>query len=387
MLPDIRLSPDFRIGFIGGGQLARMSAYQAGRFGFKTGALTSPSGNDPMEAVTPHTFRGDANSEETLLELAEWSDVITLENEFLDANLLRKVSEKSGTPIIPSADAFEKVEDKFIEKTTFSNAGIPVATFAEVKNEADLKSFGAKTGWPYVLKSAKGGYDGYGNKTVGTVREAAKAFDDLGGNSGKQIIAEEWVTFEKELAVIVARNEFGTVIYPCCETIQENHICKVVIAPAPVDRHIRKQAEEIAVSAMEAIGAYGLFAFEFFLTKDGRLLLNESAPRPHNSGHYSIEACQTSQFENHIRTISDMKPGSTAMRSPYAVMINMLGKKSGPAIMTGFEALDEFEDTHLHIYGKQVSRPGRKMGHLTLLGNNPQELLQKARNIESNIYL
>lgn len=381
------LSSSFKLGIIGGGQLARMSAYQAFRYGIQVGAVTSPSGIDPMEEVTPHVFRGSINDFDTLKKLADWADVITLENEFLDGDLLERLKQETGTPIYPDPSSFKKIENKRIEKETFSNAGIPVAPFMVINNPDDLKEAGTTFGWPYILKSSKGGYDGYGNATVKNIKEASEGFSKLGGTSGREIIAEQRIAFTHELAVLTARNEHGMVIYPCVETIQENHICTKVIAPARIPRALRVQACELAAAATEAINGKGLFAFEFFLTADNSILLNESAPRPHNSGHYTIETCITSQFENHVRTVIGLPPAAVDMRAPAAVMINILGKVNGAATAKNEQHFGFEKDTHLHVYGKKDSRIGRKMGHITLLGTHSDELLQKAILTEKSIQL
>jgi len=378
----------FKLGIIGGGQLARMSAYQAYRLGMQVGAVCSPSGTDPMEQLTPHIFRGDVSGYETLMEIAKWADVITLENEFLDADVLARVQKDSGTPVYPSPETFRLIENKRIEKETFRDAGIPVAGFMVITSENDLKKAGAKLGWPFVLKSSKGGYDGYGNAMVANQDEARKGFNKLGGNDGREVIAEETIEFVKELAVMVARNEHGAVAYPCVETIQENHICTKVIAPARVERHIREKCEALALKAAEAIDGKGMFGFEFFLTGDGELLLNESAPRPHNSGHYTIEACQASQFENHVRAVAGLPLVKPEMRTNTAVMINLLGQGDGDAVLRCSEVPDsDNEDVHIHSYGKLKCRTGRKMGHYTVLGENPEMVYERALKLQDYIQI
>ncbi len=384
MSTSFELPASFRLGFIGGGQLARMSAMQAFRFGIEVGAVCSESGSDPMEKVTPTIFRGDVSDYDTLMKLAEWANVITLENEFLDADVLAKVEQDSGTPVFPSPETFRLIENKRIEKETFRNAGIPVAPFRVVKSEEELPKTGMQLGWPYMLKSSKGGYDGYGNKKVSNFAQAEAGFRALGGTEGREVIAEKNVSFTRELAVMVARNEQGTVTYPCCETIQENHICTRVIVPAPVNRSIRDTCESLARKAAEAINGKGLFGFEFFLTEDDELLLNESAPRPHNSGHFSIEACSVSQFENHVRAVCGLPPVQPTMRFNAAVMVNLLGKSSGDAVLKLPDYGQNDEEIHVHAYGKTTARPGRKMGHLTVLGNNPDTVLKRALQAESD---
>ena len=310
---------------------------------------------------------------------------MTLENEFIDSEILAKAQKQSGTNIFPSPHSFAKIENKLIEKRTFEEAGIPVTPYQLVKTIDHLKRFGEEYGWPYVLKSSKGGYDGYGNETVNSIGEAKKAFDNLGGHNDHNIIAEAFVDFTHELAVQVARNETGHVVYPCCETVQENHICVGVKSPAPVSQSIQKEAQEMAVKATKAIDGKGIFAYEFFLTKNGNLLLNESAPRPHNSGHYTIEGCITSQFENHIRAVMGLPLGSTKLSSPAVAMVNLLGTYERKAqVDNALNALD-VSDGHLHIYGKLESRTGRKMAHYTLLGETVEEIYSRASKLTHDI--
>lgn len=388
--PSARKSPfdaRFTIGFIGGGQLARMSALQAFRFGMQVAVYATSSSTEPVERMTPLVVRGGLNDTEALISFARMCDVITLENEFIDSEVLQAVTEATGVPILPGPESFARIEDKLTEKKTFRDAGIPVTPFAVIKRPADLESFAARHGWPYVLKSAKGGYDGYGNATVKRLDDATKAWSGLGGKDGRIVIAEAFVPFTMELAVMVARNQTGHVVYPCVESIQQGHICKEIIVPARVTPEIQAQARELALAATEAIDGVGLFGFEFFLTTDNQILLNESAPRPHNSGHYTMEACVTSQFENHIRAVCGLPLGSAAMRAPSAVMINILGSRDGNAVADGTDSVLKTPDAHLHVYGKSSSRLGRKMAHLTLLGSDPGETLERAHKLADEVVI
>lgn len=379
------LSATFKLGFLGAGQLAKMSGLQAARYGMQTAAFSNRSEDEPLQFTTPHSTAGSFGTADDMTRFAGDCDVLTLENEFIDSKLLAEVQEKSGTPIYPSPKSFSLIENKFIEKQTFQNAGIPVTPYAIIKNEDDIKSFVDTYGWPFVMKSSKGGYDGYGNETVADLTGAKKAFKNLGGDDGHAIIAEAFVDFTKELAVQVARNETGHVVYPCCETVQKEHICVAVQSPAPVDEDIRKKAQELALKATEAIDGVGIYAFEFFLKSDGELLLNESAPRPHNSGHYTIEGCITSQFENHVRAATGLPLGSAELRSPVVVMINLLGEQDQDAQMYYADDALEASDGHLHIYGKLDSRTGRKMGHYTLLGDDLRDTYEKAQRLTQAI--
>lgn len=379
------LSANFKLGFLGAGQLARMSALQAFRYGIQIGVFSDRDENEPVQFITPHSHTGSFSSVDDLTAFAKTCDVLTLENEFIGSEVLKEVQQQSGTPIFPSPHSFARIENKLIEKQTFEEAGIPVTPYALVNSENHLQSFGKEYGWPYMLKSSKGGYDGYGNETVTTIDEAVIAFENLGGHSDRDILAEAFVDFKKELAIQVARNEIGHVVYPCCETIQKNHICVGVKSPAPVDKAIQIRAQKLAINAMEAIDGKGILAFEFFLKQDGELLLNESAPRPHNSGHYTIEGCVASQFENHVRAVLGLPLGSTQLRSPAVAMINLLGTNERNArVDNAFEVL-KADDGHLHIYGKLDSREGRKMGHFTLLGNDMNKTYKKAQELTKKI--
>jgi 5-(carboxyamino)imidazole ribonucleotide synthase len=381
------LQAGFTLGFIGGGQLARMSALQAFRFGMNIAVYATSSTTEPVEHMTPLVFRGGLDDVDKLTEFAKSCDVVTLENEFVDASVLTEVVQRSGTPIFPTAHSFALIGDKLTEKRTFQAAGIPVAPFEEIRKTADIIAFGEEFGWPFVLKSAKGGYDGYGNATTRNMEEATAGFDRLGGNSGQLIIAEAFVPFSMELAVMVARNKTGIKVYPCVESIQKDHICKEIIAPARIPKELQVQTQELAIAAVEAIDGIGVFGFEFFLTHDNQILLNESAPRPHNSGHYTIEGCITSQFENHVRAVSGLPLGSTEMLAPTAVMVNILGKRNGSAQVENAETLLSTTNAHLHVYGKGVSKLGRKMGHVTLLGIDTDDTFIKATSLENKIIL
>lgn len=379
------LQSGYTLGFLGAGQLARMSALQAFRFGIQIAVYSDRPEDEPVQFMTPYSHSGAFNDLDTIVRFASRCDVITLENEFIDSSILRLAEEQTGTKIYPSPRSFALIENKLIEKQTFEKAGIPVTPYALVSSEKGLEEFGKENGWPYMLKSSKGGYDGYGNETVRDIEDATAAFRRLGGGEGRDILAEAFVDFSHELAVQVARNSTGTVVYPCCETVQKNHICVAVRSPAPIDPALQKKAQELAVAATESINGRGIFAYEFFLTHSGKLLLNESAPRPHNSGHYTIEGCVTSQFENHIRAVLDLPLGDTSLRKPFAVMINLLGTESRNAEIEQAKKALKKTDGHLHMYGKLQSKPGRKMGHYTLLGDNSDNIFNEAEALTNDI--
>lgn len=376
---------NYKLGFLGAGQLARMSALQAFRYGIQVSVFSDRTENEPVQFMTPYSISGSFESVEDMVAYAKDCDVITLENEFIGSDLLKQVQEQSGTPIYPSPESFSLIENKLIEKQTFENAGIPVTPYALITSEDDLASFGDNHGWPYLLKSSKGGYDGYGNKTVHDLGEAQHAFKAFGGDKGYDIIAEAFVDFTHELAVQVVRNETGVKVYPVCETVQENHINVAVLSPAQIHKEHMEEAQRLAIIATEAIDGKGIFAYEFFLTVDGRVLMNESAPRPHNSGHYTIEGCVTSQFENHVRAVMGMPLGSTELRSSAVVSINLLGTQNRDSQVDEVTGALAESDGHLHMYGKLQSKVGRKMGHYTLLGDHVAETYHQAKELTKNL--
>jgi len=381
------LESGFTIGFLGAGQLARMSALQAFRFGMRVASFSDREETEPLEFITPYTYKGSFDDVGSMVEFAEFCDVITLENEFIDSSILFSLREQTGTPIYPSPETFEKIENKEIEKLTFDEAGIPVTPSRRVESTEEIEAFGEEFGWPIVLKSSKGGYDGYGNKTVDKAGDAGQALKELGGGEGREIIAEAFVDFSHELAVQVACNGTETVVYPCVETVQQDHICVAVQAPAEIDEELTEEAQSLAKRAVKAIDGRGIFAFEFFLTSDNQILLNETAPRPHNSGHYSIEGCITSQFENHIRAVSGLPLGDTGMIKKAAVMINLLGTQNRETCVDFYEDCLNQPNGHLHIYGKTHSKTGRKMAHYTLLGDDPDEIYSQAIRCTLNIQI
>ena len=366
---DATLPPDDRrrhpaIGIIGGGQLARMTAMAALQMGCDTVVLERTA-SGPAATLATHLVVGDWNDAETLASLASRVDVVTLENEFIDAGRLA-VLERAGTLVLPTSATIALVQDKLRQKETLAAAGLAVAPFHGVDSADDVRRLGATLGWPLLLKARLGAYDGKGNVTLRSPGEVDEAWSALGGDKGRLLYVEGFCHFSRELAIIITRGRDGSVaVYPLVETEQEDHICRIVRAPAPVDPLVGDAARDLAVRAVEAVGAVGSFGVELFLMTDGRLAINELAPRVHNSGHFSIEACACSQFENHVRAVLGWPLGSTAMRTPAAVMVNLLGRGEGPGWPGGMQEAVAVPGASVHIYGKAASRRGRKMGHVT----------------------
>ncbi len=378
MLPSIYApSQPFTLGILGGGQLAKMTAQEAYRMGMRV-AVIEHGENSPAGVMTKLEYPGGWKDAEELERFIAASDIITLENEFIDPEILDTIAERRL--VFPTPATMRLVQDKFTQKTTMSAAGVSVPHFAEIATKADLVAFGEQHGYPFVAKTRKFGYDGYGNATIRRETEIDMVWRRfMEGEEPRPIMAESFVTFTKELAVMVARNRRGEVaVYPCVQTIQQGHICVTVLAPAPIEEHLQKRAQEIAVQCVEAVNGVGVFGIEMFLTVDDQIVFNEIAPRPHNSGHYTIEACFTSQFENCIRAVTNMPLGSAGMRVPAACMINLLGERTGSGIPDSVLEMLRIDTVALHLYGKKDVRMGRKMGHLTATGATVDEAFAAA---------
>ena len=366
-----------RIGIVGGGQLAKMTALSALEFGCDIHILErNPEG--PAMNLAGKTFIGDWDNPDDLLKLAEHADVITLENEFVDANSLSEL-EKAGHTLFPTAKSIGLVQDKYIQKQTLQEAGLPLSPFRSIESREEILEVAKELNWPLVIKTRRNGYDGKGNATINNENELDAAWYKLDGDN-RTLYAEAFCPFVSELAIIITTSRNGEVAtYPLVESVQRDHICHIVRAPALVSDSITENAIDIAQRAVVAIGAIGSFGVEMFLTKDGEVIINELAPRVHNSGHYTIEACECSQFENHVRAVLGWPLGSTKMVKPAAVMVNLLGQGHGNGQPAGFNEAMDMPGVHIHIYGKELSMPGRKMGHVTALGETIAEAEKAAQ--------
>ena len=365
------------LGVLGGGQLARMTAEAAARLGVEL-VVMEREPNSPAARIAAREVVGAWLDFERLAELAEGTLAVTLENEFVDVAALEWL-EARGVAVYPSARTLGLIQDKYHQKRFMRDAGLPMVEFATVASAEDVEQAGESWGWPLVLKGRRNSYDGYGNATLRGPADVAPAFARLGFPE-RTLFVERWAPFTRELAVMVARGRDGAVaVYPVVETLQQNHICHIVRAPAPGDPAKLAQAASVAQRAVEVIEGVGVFGVELFELPDGAILYNEIAPRPHNSGHYTIEGCVTSQFENHTRAVLGLPLGSTAMTAPAAVMVNTLGVRNGPAVARGMARALAIPGAHVHVYGKLASRAGRKMGHITALGATIAEAEAVAR--------
>lgn len=367
------------LGILGGGQLARMTAYAALRLGMRVHILEKFAGS-PAGSIAHKEVVGTPEDHDLLRAFAAECDVVTLESEFVNEEHLVEI-ERAGSTLYPGSACVGKIQDKLIQKRTLEDAGIPTARFRAVEDGADAARFGDEFGYPFVLKSRRGGYDGYGNATIRSAADIAPAWERIThGELRNELYCEAFVPFVKELAIMVAGGCGGEMaLYPVVETVQRNHICHTVTAPAGVPEQIVGLVNEYARRAVEAIEGVGIFGVELFLTAAGDVLVNELAPRPHNSGHYTIEGCITSQFENHIRAVMGWPLGSTAiLRAPGVAMVNILGRRDAAGAVANYAEVLRDPDVHVHIYGKETSRPGRKMGHITLLAPTVEQAEQRA---------
>lgn len=375
--PDISDAVCYRLGIIGGGQLAKMTAMAALQLGCDVVVLERNS-ISPAASLATHSLIGDWDDPEELLRLASHVDLVTLENEFVNADSLKVLAENNYT-LFPTAKTMALIQDKYLQKQTYLKAGISVPDFQAVSSPEDILTAGDKFGWPMVLKKRRNSYDGKGNYTVSSRNDIEPAWQQLDGENNELYI-EAFCPFTMELAIIITRSRNGDLAsYPVVETIQKNHVCHVVKAPAEIPQNIATQATEIAQLAITEIDAVGSFGVEMFITENNEILLNEIAPRVHNSGHYTIEACACSQFENHVRAVLGWPLGSTAMVKPAAVMINLLGTDKSAGYPTGIERALSVPGTHVHIYGKTMSGAGRKMGHITAVADTIENAYASAR--------
>ena len=373
-----------RLGIVGGGQLARMTALAGLQLGCEVVVLER-NHHSPAANLASHSIVGDWDDPEDLLQLAAQVDVVTLENEFVDAASLQAL-EAGGHALFPTARSIALVQDKLVQKHTLADAGLPVPRFCAAESPETVARAAGEFGLPLLLKARRNAYDGKGNVTVRALDEIDGAWQKLGGNDGNELFVEAYCPFLKELAVIITRGRDGaTATYPLVETVQRDHICHIVCAPAPVAGVITERALDIARRAVTAVGAVGSFGVEMFLTASGEIFINELAPRVHNSGHYTIEACVCSQFENHVRAVLGWPLGDTRMVTPAAVMVNLLGDRKAVGRPVGIEQALTVSGAHLHIYGKAMSGAGRKMGHVTALGATMDEALATAERAAKQI--
>lgn len=353
-----------KIGILGGGQLARMIMEESYKFDLEFVVLSNTP-SSPAGMLTKHEMVGDWNDEAVLSSFAGACDVVTLENEFIDYKKIAYI-ESLGKPVHPSSNIIRLIQDKLIQKQTLKDLGIPSAEFVPVSTIDEIKSFAKEFTYPIILKSRTMGYDGKGNYKIDSEEDIDKAIETIGARG--ELMCEAFVNFKMEIAIQAARNKSGEIkIYPVVETIQKNHICHIVKASEKKFTELKDEVNSIATKILQELDYVGVMGIEMFLMDDNSILVNELAPRVHNTGHYSIEGCYTSQFENHTRAVLDLPLGDVSMREDSAVMINILGEKDAPAKVVRLGAVLQTDRAYVHIYGKRETKIGRKMGHITVL--------------------
>jgi len=367
-----------RVGVIGGGQLARMMIPAAIELGVDLRVLAEGEG---MSAALAATQVGDYTDAATVLSFARDVDVITFDHEHVPQDVLRALVDE-GIPVRPGPGALAIAQDKLLMRERLSELGLPVPDWARVESPAELDEFIAAHGGVAVVKTPRGGYDGKGVRVVRSSGEVSEWFATIveDGRAGA-LLAEELVEFRRELAQLVARRPSGeTVAWPLVETVQVSGVCSEVIAPAPKSAgRIADLAGDIAFAVAEGLDVTGVLAVELFETVDDRVLINELAMRPHNSGHWSMDGATTGQFEQHLRAVLDLPLGGTGTHAPWAVMVNILGgPEEGTIADRTPGALAGHPTVKLHAYGKSP-RPGRKVGHVTAIGADLDEVVYEAR--------
>ncbi|MDT0275103.1 5-(carboxyamino)imidazole ribonucleotide synthase [Blastococcus goldschmidtiae] len=373
------------VAMVGGGQLARMTHQAAIALGQSLRVL-SAGPEESAALVTADVRIGDHGDLEALRELVDGATVLTFDHEHVPTEHLRAL-ELAGHRVAPGPAALVHAQDKLVLRAALAGAGEPQPPWARVTGADDVADFAVRHGWPVILKTPRGGYDGKGVFVVEDAAAAAELVERHG-----PLLAEQKVPMRRELSAQVARSPFGQVaVWPVVETVQRDGVCAEVLAPAPgLSEELATAAQELAVRIADRLGVVGMLAVELFETADG-VLVNELAMRPHNSGHWTIEGARTSQFEQHLRAVLDYPLGSTAMTAPVVVMANVLGGAASSPDWTG-PGLDErihhlmahWPDVKLHWYGK-TQRAGRKLGHLTALGDDVTEV--RARAVAAARYL
>lgn len=383
---ETRLKPEpTTLGVVGGGQLCRMLCEAASPLGMEV-VFVDPTPDAPANQVARDQIVAGFDEEEGLRRLAERADVLTYDIELADPDVVEDAATEASVPVHPDPDTLRTIQDKYVQKEALTDHNVPVPAYRAVETVEDLRDAADELGLPLMLKARKGGYDGRGNYPVESEEEFEDAVEAVEGT----VMIEEFVDYDRELSVIAAQGDGETALYPVTETIHREEILRRTVAPARTDEKARAKAHEVArevLDVMEGRGVYGIEMFE----DDGDISVNEIAPRPHNSGHWTIEGAHTSQFEQHARGVAGLPLGSTALRAP-TVSVNILGEE-GPRDVS-LAGVDDLlnSDAYLHWYGKREERPLRKLGHFTLTGDDEtdtdtdtDELLREADDVQDEL--
>ncbi|MFP4016907.1 MAG: 5-(carboxyamino)imidazole ribonucleotide synthase [Halanaerobiales bacterium] len=372
-----------RIGIIGGGQLGKMMILEAKKMGFYI-IILDPTAACPADSIADEHIIAAFDDEKAIRDLADKADVITYEFEHIGVEILKEL-EKEGHKVFPTARSLEIIQNKYTQKGVLLENGIPVPEFIEVSSIDDIKAAGDRFSYPLMLKSCTGGYDGKGNSVIKSPEKIGQAYQELGAGR-LPLMVEEFIPFTKEISVLACRDIDGDItVFPVGENEHRDNILYETRVPADISSRLTEEAMDLAQQVMEVFSGIGMFCIEMFVTEDKKLMINEIAPRPHNSGHYTIEGCVTSQFEQHIRAISGLPLGDTTLVRP-SVMRNILGTGSeGISRVSGIEQTLQIKGVKAHIYDKKESRPGRKMGHITVIADTLEEAAERA--LQASEYL
>ena len=371
-------STNIKIGVLGGGQLGRMLQQKALDFGLDL-AFIDPDSNAPCKEISSRFFKGDFKDFETVYSFGKTRDILTIEIEHVNVEALKKL-EDEGVKVFPQPSIIKTIQDKGLQKVFYKENNIPTSDFYLIEGKEEILAFEEE--FPFMQKMRKGGYDGQGVTPIRSKEDLEKAFE-------VPSVLEKMVDFEKELSVIVSRNENGEVkSFPCveCEFNPEANLVEFLFSPATISNEIEEKAQKIARSVIEKLEMVGILAVELFLTKDGDVLVNEIAPRPHNSGHQTIEGNYESQYGQLLRCLLNLPLGNTAIKRP-SVMVNLLGEKGymGKAIYDGIEKALAHPGVNLHLYGKAQTKPFRKMGHATIVNDSLNEAKTIAKKVQEDL--
>ena len=378
-----KLFPPATIGVIGGGQLGRMFVFEAKRMGYHVIVL-DPKPNSPAGQVADEQIVAGFDDISAYFELAKKTDVITFEFEHINAKIL-ELLENSGYRVVPSSRTLGVIQNKFNQKTMLKRIGVNVPEFSEVNNLDELTNLFQYLDQKAILKSSFNGYDGKGNIVIKSKIELEPAYQMF---SGEEVFIEELIDFTKEVSIVVVKNDTEVSFYPVVENVHQNSILIKTLVPARLTDDVLKKIHDTSLMIVEELDDYGVFCIEFFVDNDSEIIVNEIAPRPHNSGHYTIEGCITSQYEQLVRIVCGMPLGSTHLRQPCA-MYNILGNEEskGKYSVSGLDSLFSIKDCHCHIYGKPDTNNLKKIGHITILGETVEEAEDKGRIALNSIRL
>ncbi|WP_202080894.1 5-(carboxyamino)imidazole ribonucleotide synthase [Caldalkalibacillus salinus] len=370
-----RTLPPATIGILGGGQLGRMMALEAREMGYRIMTL-DPTFDSPCAQVADSHVQKPFNSVEGAIELAEQADIITYEFENISAEVAHHLEKTSHMP--QGYRLLYATQNRIREKQAIEKAGVKVAPYYKIQDEADLHEGLEQLDYPAVLKTTEGGYDGKGQLVIRAEEDLLHAIDMV-RQSKQPLVLEQWVAFEKEISVVIARNPNGEVAtFPVGENIHRENILHATIAPARISESVQKQALSVARKLAQTFELVGLLAIEMFVLPTGEVLVNELAPRPHNSGHYTQQGCMTSQFEQHVRAVCNLPLGATDLHTP-TVMVNILGEHLDDAVGQLTQMSSHMK---VHLYGKKDAKPKRKMGHLNVTANTIEEAFSQINHLQ-----